>query len=90
MLVVSLPPEGVKIKTGNQCARRGRRAQLLKGLARGRMPEEPIITPEEIQPKRVSAFGLLLRASFFVLLSGSVATFSACSCMAPSTRIRSG
>jgi len=32
------------------------------------MPEEPAITQEDIQPKRVSAFGLLLRASFFVLL----------------------
>ncbi len=32
------------------------------------MPEGPIIAQEEIQPRRVSAFGLLLRASFFVLL----------------------
>lgn len=32
------------------------------------MPEEPVITQEETQPKRASVFGLLLRASFFVLL----------------------
>ena len=32
------------------------------------MPEEPIVTPEEDKQARVSPFGLLLRAGFFVLL----------------------
>jgi membrane protease YdiL (CAAX protease family) len=32
------------------------------------MPEEPVITTEERQAERLSTFGLLLRASFFVLL----------------------
>ena len=53
------------------------RAGVYPAFAKKRleMQEEPLVTPEEHKPQGVSPFGLLLRASFFVLLvwiSGSI------------------
>jgi membrane protease YdiL (CAAX protease family) len=61
-----------KVKRKRLAASPGMRAagrfSYCKGLLTPEMPEEPIITPEVPAQERISAFGLLLRAGFFVLL----------------------